>query len=45
MTLAVNGRLGRRVARVLDDVGLTLEILDMEGESDEDEEDMDGTDG
>ena len=30
-TLAVNGRVGRRVACVLDDAGLSLEILDMEG--------------
>lgn len=40
MTLAVNGRVGRRVACVSDEVGLALEILDMEGESEEDEEDM-----
>lgn len=38
-TLAVNGEVGRRVACVLDEAGLSLEILDMEGEVDEDEED------
>lgn len=38
VTLAVNGRVGRRVACVLDDSGLALEILDMEGEEDEAEE-------
>jgi anaphase-promoting complex subunit 4 len=32
VSLAVNGRAGRRVACVLDDRGLALEILDMEGE-------------
>lgn len=44
--LCVNGRVGRRVACVLDDVGLSLEILDMEGEGDEeeDEEEMDEDD-
>ncbi|KAI0793487.1 anaphase-promoting complex, cyclosome, subunit 4-domain-containing protein [Abortiporus biennis] len=39
--LAVNGRVGRRVACVLDEGGETLEILDMEGEIGEEEE-MDG---
>lgn len=37
MTLAVNGRVGRRVACVLDSAGQALEILDMEGEGEEDE--------
>lgn len=38
VTLAVNGRAGRRVACVLDNAGLGLEVLDMEGEEDEEEE-------
>jgi len=38
VTLAVNGRVGRRVACVLDDAGLALEVLDMEGEEDEEDE-------
>lgn len=38
MTLAVNGRVGRRVACVLDDAGLGLEVLDMEGEEEEEAE-------
>ncbi|KAI0639387.1 anaphase-promoting complex, cyclosome, subunit 4-domain-containing protein [Trametes polyzona] len=37
VTLAVNGRAGRRVSCVLDGTGMTVEVLDMEGE-DEDEE-------
>jgi len=37
VTLAVNGRVGRRVACVLDSAGQALEILDMEGEGEEDE--------
>ena len=42
MTLAVNGRAGRRVACVLDDAGVTLEIMDVEPpEEDEAEENMD----
>jgi anaphase-promoting complex subunit 4 len=32
VSLAVNGRTGRRVACVLDKTGCTMEILDMEGE-------------
>jgi len=36
--LAVNGRVGRRVACVLDGSGLALEILDIEGEEEELEE-------
>ncbi len=36
--MAVNGRVGRRVACVLDDAGLTLEVLDMAGEEEEEEE-------
>ena len=38
VTLAVNGRIGRRVSCVLDEAGLNLEVLDMEGE--EEEEDL-----
>lgn len=38
MTLSVNGRVGRRVSCVLDDAGLTLEIIDMEGGDGEEEE-------
>ena len=34
----MNGRVGRRVACVLDDAGLSLEILDLEGEAEEEEE-------
>ncbi|RDX55874.1 hypothetical protein OH76DRAFT_1396221 [Lentinus brumalis] len=37
-SLAVNGRVGRRVACVLDEAGLTLEVLDMAGEEEEEEE-------
>lgn len=33
--LAVNGRVGRRVACVLDDEGIEIEMLDMEGEEEE----------
>ena len=33
VSLAVNGRLGRRIACVLDNKGWTMEILDMEGEN------------
>lgn len=36
VTLSVNGRAGRRVACVLDEAGLALEILDMEGDADGD---------
>jgi anaphase-promoting complex subunit 4 len=35
VSLAVNGRTGRRVACVLDNKGSTMEILDMEGTSEE----------
>ena len=35
MTLAVNGRTGRRVSCVLDEAGLSLEVLDMEGEEED----------
>ncbi|KAL6309999.1 anaphase-promoting complex, cyclosome, subunit 4-domain-containing protein [Sparassis latifolia] len=38
VTLAVNGRVGRRVACVLDEAGMSLEIFDMEGEEDETDE-------
>ena len=37
MTLAVNGRVGRRVACVLDDGGLALEIMDVEPPEEEEE--------
>lgn len=40
MTLAVNGRVGRRVACVLDDAGLMLEILDIESPDEDDAEEM-----
>ena len=39
LSLAVNGRTGRRVACVLDNKGSTMEILDMEGSSEEMEAD------
>ncbi|KAI0361641.1 hypothetical protein OH77DRAFT_1417907 [Trametes cingulata] len=35
VTLAVNGRAGRRVSCVLDAAGVTVEVLDMEGEDEE----------
>lgn len=35
VTLAVNGRIGRRIACVLDNKGSTMEILDMEGNGEE----------
>jgi len=35
VSLAVNGRTGRRVACVLDNKGSTMEVLDMEGNSEE----------
>lgn len=38
VSVAVNGRVGRRVVCVLDGDGTTLEVLDMEGEEDGDEE-------
>ena len=34
----MNGRAGRRVSCVLDEAGLSVEVLDMEGEEDEEEE-------
>lgn len=40
VSLAVNGRVGRRVVCVLDGDGTTLEVLDMEGEEQEGEEEM-----
>lgn len=40
----MNGRVGRRVACVLDGTGQTLEILDMEGEG-EGEEEEEGEEG
>jgi anaphase-promoting complex subunit 4 len=36
--MAMNGRMGRRVACVLDNRGLGFEILDMEGEGEAEEE-------
>ncbi|KAI0348023.1 hypothetical protein BDW22DRAFT_1319603 [Trametopsis cervina] len=39
-TLAVNGRAGRRVVCVLDSSGLALEVLDMEGEEEDEEDEM-----
>ena len=38
VTLAVNGRVGRRVACVLDNTALTLEIMDVESADDDGEE-------
>lgn len=35
VTLAVNGRAGRRVSCVLDGTGLAVEVLDMAGEEEE----------
>lgn len=35
VTLAVNGRAGRRVSCVLDGTGVAVEVLDMEGEDEE----------
>jgi anaphase-promoting complex subunit 4 len=46
VSLAVNGRVGRRVVCVLDGDGTTMDILDMEGDEDmeaEDESEMDST--
>jgi anaphase-promoting complex subunit 4 len=45
--LAVNGRVGRRVACILDEVGSTMEALDLEGEGEdiEGEEDADADAG
>ena len=40
MTLAVNGRVGRRVVCGLDEEGLALEVLDMEGEDIQEDEEM-----
>ena len=41
VTLAVNGRVGRRVACVLDAAGQGLEVLDMEGDEEEEEDEED----
>lgn len=38
VALAVNGRVGRRVACVLGGEGTAMEVLDMEGEEEEEEE-------
>lgn len=35
VSLAVNGRIGRRIACVLDNKGSTMEVLDMEGSAEE----------
>jgi anaphase-promoting complex subunit 4 len=48
VSLAVNGRVGRRVVCILDGEGTTMDILDMEGDEDmeaEDESEMDSTGG
>lgn len=37
MSLSVNGRAGRRIACVLDGEGNELEMLDMEGDGEEEE--------
>jgi anaphase-promoting complex subunit 4 len=42
VSLALNGRTGRRVACVLDRKEGILEVLDIEGESDDEEWDEDG---
>lgn len=39
VSIAVNGRSGRRVACVLDDKGLTMESFDLEGDGDDGESD------
>ena len=44
VSLALNGRAGRRVACVLDQTEGVLEVLDIEGETDDDEWDEDGDD-
>ena len=41
VSLALNGRIGRRVACVLDGKDGVLEILDIEGETDDEEWDED----
>ncbi|KAG0708880.1 anaphase-promoting complex, cyclosome, subunit 4-domain-containing protein [Suillus ampliporus] len=46
VSLAVNGRIGRRVVCILDGDGTTMDILDMEGDEEmeaEDESEMDST--
>ncbi|KAH9849773.1 anaphase-promoting complex, cyclosome, subunit 4-domain-containing protein [Lenzites betulinus] len=45
VTLAVNGRAGRRVSCVLDGTGTTVEVLDMEGEDEELEEEEEAGEG
>ena len=42
VSVALNGRTGRRVACVLDQKEGILEVLDIEGESDDEEWDEDG---
>lgn len=48
MSLAVNGRVGRKVACVLDEAGVWFEVIDLAGEGDEEpeeeEEDGEGVD-
>jgi anaphase-promoting complex subunit 4 len=39
VSLAVNGRVGRRVVCILDGEGTTVDILDMEGDEDMEAED------
>ena len=43
VSLAVNGRAGRRVACLLNSKGTTMEVLDLEGEG-EGEEEAEGAD-
>lgn len=38
VSLAVNGRAGRRVVCVLDGDGTTMEVLDIEGDADDESE-------
>jgi anaphase-promoting complex subunit 4 len=45
VALAVNGRVGRRVAAVLDSDGTGLEMLDLEGDEDEEADDAEDEEG
>lgn len=42
VSLALNGRTGRRVGCVLDRTGTSLESFDVEGEADDEVEEADG---
>ncbi|KAL1737776.1 hypothetical protein HDZ31DRAFT_70798, partial [Schizophyllum fasciatum] len=42
VSLAVNGRVGRRVACVLDGAGTKMECIDVEGDEDDEEEEEEG---